>query len=417
MSPRYPTPAQVLPPKFPCGDDPGVLVVPSTRSSSPAPAPSVPPPRHDEVALSAAIHEIQNVMASVMGWVQVAREEASPETIARALPIIERGVRRASEMVGTLSDPDAVLRARDVTFDLRLVVAEVFELLEARCRAKGVGLRVLRTSGVTAPSPLLVRGDPARVAQILTNLVLNACKAVASFRAPGAGMVELSTEPFPAEGRIGVIVRDNGPGMDAETRTRAFDPYFTTATGAHDGLLGTGRGLGLAVSRSLADAMSARIEVRSEPGYGAEVSLLLRRASRPSEPAVAAVTDGGDAKLPLGLRVLVVDDEPTIRELLEVALSLRGARVVAVPDLRGARKALTRSEVDVALIDEGLGDEQSGASFLAEMSVAWPDVGRVLMTGASSIDHMREVPCAAFVRKPFLLDDIVRALVIAHAPR
>ncbi len=91
--------------------------------------------------------------------------------------------------------------------------------------------------------------------------------------------------------------------------------------------------------------------------------------------------------------------------------------MVAVPDLRGARKALTRGEVDVALIDEGLGDDQSGASFLAEMSVSWPDVGRVLMTGASSIDHMREVPCAAFVRKPFLLDDIVRALVIAHGPR
>ncbi len=266
MSPRYPTPAQVLPSEAPGGDDPGVLVVPSTRSSSPVPAPSVPPPRHDEVALSAAIHEIQNVMASVLGWVQVAREEASPETIARALPIIERGVRRASEMVGTLSDPDAVLRVRDVTFDLRLVVAEVFELLEARCRAKGVGLRMLRASGVSAPAPLLVRGDPARVAQILTNLVLNACKAVGSFRAPGAGMVELSTDTFPAEGRVGVIVRDNGPGMDAETRTRVFDPYFTTATGAHDGLLGTGRGLGLAVSRSLADAMSARIEVRSEPG-------------------------------------------------------------------------------------------------------------------------------------------------------
>ncbi|MFO0608229.1 MAG: ATP-binding protein [Polyangiales bacterium] len=414
MPPRHPPPVEAIPPAPPDGDDPGVLVLPSTRSA-PAPAPSVPPPRHDEVALSAAVHEIQNVMASVLGWVQVAREEGSPETVARALPIIERGVRRAAEMVGALADPDAVLRVRDVTFDLRLVVAEVFELLEARCRAKGVGLRVLRSSGVSAPAPLLVRGDPTRVAQVLTNFVLNACKAVASHRPPGAGMVELSTDTYPAEGRIGVTVRDNGPGMDAETRARAFDPYFTTAAGAHDGLQGTGRGLGLAVSRSLAEAMSARIEVHSEPGQGAEVTLLLRRASRPSEPALSPITDGGgDAKLPLGLRVLVVDDEPTIRELLEVALSLRGARVVAVPDLRGARKALTRGEAEVALIDEGLGDDQSGASFLAEMSVSWPDVGRVLMTGASSIDHMREVPCAAFVRKPFLLDDIVRALAIAH---
>lgn len=411
MPPRPPTSITAAPPD---DDGLGVRGVRVDRPSSPAPAPSLPPPRHDAVALSAAIHEIQNVMASVLGWVQVAREEGSAETLARALPIIDRGVRRASEMVGTLADPDAVLRARDVTFDVRLVVDEVYELLEARCRAKGVALRVLRASGVGARVPLLVRGDPSRVAQVLTNFVLNACKAVSGFRAAGAGLVELSAEPLPAEGRVGVTVRDNGPGMDAETRARAFDPYFTTATGAHDGLEGTGRGLGLAVARTLADAMSARIAVRSEPGQGAEVTLLLRRAVRPSEPGIAAVTGGVDARLPHGLRVLVVDDEPTIRELLEVALSLRGARVVAVADVRGARKALARGEADVALIDEGLGESQSGAALLAEMSVAWPDVGRVLMTGASSIEHMREVPCAAFVRKPFLLDDIVRALVLAQ---
>jgi CheY-like chemotaxis protein len=367
------------------------------------------------VALSAAIHEIQNVMASVLGWVQVLREDSAPETVARALPIIERGVRRASEMVGGLADPDAVLRVRDVTFDVGLVVVEVFDLLEARCRGKGVTLRMVRPSGVAPSVPLLVRGDPARVAQILTNFVLNACRAVASVWAPGIRMVELSMELHPAEGRVGVTVRDNGPGMDPETLAHAFDPYFTTADGAHDGFQGTGRGLGLALSRSLADAMSARIEARSEPGRGTEMTLLLRRALRPSEPALVPVADPSDAKLPLGLRVLVVDDEQAIRELLEVALSLRGARVTAVSDLKAARKVLARGEIDVALVDEGLGEGQSGASFLAEMSVAWADVGRVLMTGASSIDHMWEVPCAAFVRKPFLLDDIVRALVIAHA--
>ena len=68
-----------------------------------------------------------------------------------------------------------------------------------------------------------------------------------------------------------------------------------------------------------------------------------------------------------------------------------------------------------ALIDETLGDDQSGAAFLAEMSVTWPDVGRVLMTGAASLERAQAVPCAAFVRKPFLLDDVVRALVVARS--
>ena len=64
-------------------------------------------------------------------------------------------------------------------------------------------------------------------------------------------------------------------------------------------------------------------------------------------------------------------------------------------------------------ITQVLVTHEGGAAFMAEMSVSWPDVGRVLMTGAASFDHVTEVPCAAFVRKPFLLDDIVRALCVA----
>ncbi len=383
------------------------------RVSKPSPATSstVPPPRGDEITLGAAVHEIQNVLASVLGWASMARERNDPELSARAVAIIERGVLRASEMVGSLADSDSLLRVRDATFDVTLVLGEVRDLLEARCLAQGVTLRVLQPS--TSAASLLARGDPARVSQVLVNLVLNAVSAVVKHRSHGTGLVELSADLHTAESRVTLTVRDNGPGMDESTLARLFDPYFTTASADHGGPRGTGRGLGMAVSRSLAQSMSGRLEVHSEPGHGTEATLHLRRAPRPSEPALMPVIAAGEARLPLGLRVLVLDDEPAIRELLEVALTLRGARVIAVADVRGARKALRRGDADVALIDEGLGPTQSGAAFMAEMSVSWPDVGRVLMTGAASLDHVTEVPCAAFVRKPFLLDDIVRALCVA----
>ncbi len=385
-----------------------------SRRSAPSPSSlsTVPPPRGDEITLAAAVHEIQNVLASVLGWASVARERNDAELSARAMPIIERGILRASEMVGALADSDSLLRVRDTTFDVSLVLGEVRDLLEARCHAKGVTLRVLQPS--LPSTAMLARGDPARVSQVLVNLVLNATSAVSKSRPEGAGLVELSAQLFTAESRVALTVRDNGPGMDEATLARLYDPYFTTAREDHDGPRGTGRGLGMAVSRSLAETMGARLEVHSEPGHGTEATLHLRRAPRPSEPAMVPVIGAGDARLPLGLRVLVVDDEPAIRELLEVALTLRGARVIAVADVRAARKALRRGDADVALIDEGLGRAQSGAAFLAEMSVTWPDVGRVLMTGAASIDRVTEVPCAAFVRKPFLLDDVVRALCVAR---
>ncbi len=409
MAGRLPTLLGPLP-EEPLSESGGFESEQPMRPSAPGPLSSIPPPRRDEIAVAAAVHEIQNVLASVLGWATLARERGDAELAARAMPIIERGVLRASEMVGALVDPESLTRVRDTTFDVALVLGEVRDLLDARCQAKGVALRVLAPSSTSA---LLARGDPGRVSQILVNLVLNAAAAVSTSRPAGAGLVELSAELFNAEGRIDLMVRDNGPGMDGPTLSRVFDPFFTTSPAEHEGPRGTGRGLGMAVSRSLAEAMGARIEVHSEPGHGTEVTLSLRRAPRPSEPAVMPLVGAGDMKLPVGLRVLVVDDEPAIRELLEVALALRGARVTAVADVRSARKVLARRDADVALIDEGLGSSQSGAVFLAEMSVAWPDVGRVLMTGAASIDRVTEVPCAAFVRKPFLLDDVVRALRVA----
>ncbi len=397
----------------PTEGDPDAPDDPLGRRSSPVPVSvsTIPPPRGGEVTLAAAVHEIQNVLASVLGWAAVARERNDPAITARALPIIERGVQRASEMVGVLADGDALLRVRDTTFDVLLVLHEVRDLLDARCTARGVMLRVLQPSTASA---LLARGDPARVSQVLVNFVLNAANAVSGARAAGTGLVELSAHLYAAEGRIALTVRDNGPGMDEATLARVFDPYFTTATASYDGPRGTGRGLGMAVSRSLAEAMNARLDVHSEPGRGTEVTLSLRRAPRPSEPAMISIVPPRDARLPVGLRVLVVDDEPAIRELLEVALALRGAQVTAVSDVRSARRVLSRRDADVAIVDEGLGGEDSGATFLSEMSVTCPDVGRVLMTGAASIDHVHEIPCAAFVRKPFLLDDVVRALRVAH---
>jgi signal transduction histidine kinase/CheY-like chemotaxis protein len=379
----------------------------ATDAHEPAPA--------ADVSLASVVHEVQNVLASVLGWVQLSRDSTDPALKARAMPIIERGVMKASELVGSLADPEGRFRVRDASFDARVLVREVYDLLEARCQMKGVTLALESSDGETS-APLLARGDPSRVTQILVNLVLNATDAVLKAKGDAGGRVTLLAGMSP-EQRIELAVRDEGVGMDLATLARIFDPFFTTRSETTDGLRGTGKGLGLAVSRSLAEAMGARLEVKSELGEGSEMILSLRRAPRPSEPAAAAMSLGLGDKLPLGVRVMVLDDEPSIRELLEIALGLRGAQVVAVGDVRSARRALVRGDVDVALIDETLGERESGATFMAEMSVTWPDVGRVLMTGAPSIDHIDEITCAAFVRKPFMLDDVVRALTVALESR
>lgn len=365
----------------------------------------------DRVAIGAAVHEIQNVLTSVLGWVELAQANRDPAVLDRALPIVHRGVTRAGSLVASLIDPVASFGVRDERFDVGAVVATVRDLLDARCAAAQVALRA------TLPAePVEAQGDPERVEQVLTNLVLNAANAIFAARQRGAeaGTIELSVQP--AGGRVSVVVRDDGVGIDPSTRARIFDPFFTTRP-TEAPLSAAVRGLGLAVSRALSEAMGAQLDVDSTPGRGAAMVLALRRPRTDSEMMLPLSVQGTEARLRPGARVLVVDDDPAIRELLEVALSLRGARVMATTEVDDARRLLARGEVDVALVDETLGENSSGAAFLMEMALIAPRVGRVLMTGAPSVDHVPSAARGLMVRKPFLLDDVVRALAVALQER
>ncbi len=365
----------------------------------------------DRVAIGAAVHEIQNVLTSVLGWVELAQANRDPALLDRALPIVHRGVSRAGALVASLIDPVASFGVRDERFDVGAVVATVRDLLDARCAAAHVTLRA------TLPSePVEAQGDPERVEQVLTNLVLNAANAILSARQRGAeaGTIELSVQPM--GGRIAVVVRDDGVGIDPSTRARIFDPFFSTRP-TETPLTAAVRGLGLAVSRALSEAMGAQLDVDSTPGRGAAMVLALRRPRTDSEMALPLSVQGTEARLRPGARVLVIDDDPAIRELLEVALSLRGARVMVTTEVEDARRLLARGEVDVALVDETLGENSSGAAFLMEMALIAPRVGRVLMTGAPSVDHVPSAARGIVVRKPFLLDDVVRSLAVALQER
>ncbi len=399
--------------------DPSVLppldARPTTMSAAILRASGAPPAHSllpgDRVAIGAAVHEIQNVLTSVLGWVELAQAKPDAEVLDRALPIMHRGVARAGALVASLIDPVASFGVRDERFDLGAVVTTVRDLLDARCAAAGVTLHVDLPAGV-----IEAQGDPDRVEQVLTNLVINATHAIQAARLRGAdaGAVSLSVQP--AGGRVSVAVRDDGIGIDATTRARIFDPFFTTRT-TETPLTAAVRGLGLAVSRALSEAMGAMLDVDSAPGRGTTMVLALRRPPTTSELALPLSVQGTEARLRPGVRVMVIDDDPSIRELLEVALSLRGARVMVTTDIDEARRLLVRGDIDVALVDERLGDNASGAAFLLEMELIAPRVGRVLMTGAPSVDHVPSSARGIMVRKPFLLDDVVRALAVALQER
>ncbi len=363
----------------------------------------------DRVAIGAAVHEIQNVLTSVLGWVELA-QSGDAAAVARALPVLRRGVLRASGLVGSLVDPVTAFGVRDERFDARAVVTAVCDLLEARCASLGIALQ-----RSVPDEPVEAQGDADRVEQVLTNLVLNGMHAIEASRTRGgtAGVVTVTARA--SSDRVDVAVRDDGIGIDAKTRARIFEPYFTTR--APGPARGSVTGMGLAVSRTLTEAMGAHLDVESAPGAGTTMTLSLRRPRASMDLALPVSVPGTETRLRPGARVVVVDDDPSIRELLEVALALRGARVVVTTSLDDARGLVARGEIDVILVDETLGADTSGAAFLLEMELVAPRVGRVLMTGAPSVDHVPAAARGIVVRKPFLLDDVVRALAVALQER
>ncbi len=356
----------------------------------------------DEVAI--VVHEVQNALSSALFSVDVARRTTDIAERTRALATIERTIERARSMMTALADPALRFSVQCSTLRMSAIVEELAALLRPRCEASGVKLNVQSSGDPKA------FGDADRVVQVLTNLVLNALDAIQALprRTPDRGVITLVARATDDASEF--VVTDDGVGMSDATLARLWETGFTTHPRA-EGARKAGSGFGMSVSRTLAHAMSGDLRVRSTEGRGSEISLVLPRGEVVSAPAPSRnrIDD-----LPAGLRVLVVDDEPSIRELLVTALSLRGASVSAAASSDAARLILAREPFDVALVDETLGATDRGAPLVEELLDRYASTTVLLMTGAPTVEHLPPRVVRCLLRKPFSLDEAVRTILRAR---
>ena len=210
-----------------------------------------------------------------------------------------------------------------IDFDLRAVVEEVGDLLGETAARKGLELSAEFDPAV----PTVVRGDPGRVRQILTNLVGNAIK----FTVQGEVVVR-AAPAAEGDGRVHFVVTDTGPGIAPEAQSRLFQP-FSQADSSTTRRYG-GTGLGLAICKRLVDLMGGAIGVDSAPGRGSAFWFVIPL------PAGAQEADAAPDGALEGLRVLVVDDNATNRTLLAQQLPRWGVECVTVASGEEALAAL-----------------------------------------------------------------------------
>jgi signal transduction histidine kinase/ActR/RegA family two-component response regulator len=283
--------------------------------------------------VATASHELRSPLTSIKGFAELLAHseglsERQHEFAEMILLSADRMVELANDLLDVASVEAGRVQLRRRPLDLGEAVGEVAALMRPRFEQKGQRLEIEVAPGV----PRAV-GDAARVRQILTNLLTNAHLYTGE-----GGRVVVAVA---AEDRfVSLSVSDTGRGMTAEEIEQVFERFYRAGDGAGPG----GTGLGLSIVRSLVDLHGGTIEVESEPGRGTTFRLRFPRALQP-EPGADA------AEAIRGKRVLVVDDEPAIAELIVAQLAPFDVDAVPVHSGEAAMERLRVETFDAVTLD------------------------------------------------------------------
>jgi len=216
-------------------------------------------------------------------------------------------------------------------------------------------------------------------------------------KAHGKGTLTITTERI--GDHIHILFKDDGMGMDNETREKIFNPFFTTKQ------VGEGTGLGLSLSHSIVLEHGGTVTVESEPGQGATFIITLPITSAPEEAASIKADAAPVHPRVKAARILVVDDEESIRKLVSTLLSSSGHTVETTSDAREALLKMDSVSYDAVLVDIRM-PQMSGMELYDNIKPRRPELaGRFLfITGDTSDSNTRdflEKNGLSFITKPF----------------
>ena len=347
-------------------------------------------------------HEIRTPLNGVIGVAQALANTDLGPTQKEMLGLIHSSGQTLQVLLSDILDLARVesgrLELADEPFDLGRAVREAARLYEASARDKGLQFFV----EIDPAADRWIAGDVVRLKQILTNLVSNAVKFTAQ------GFVCLTAAPGPdRNGRptLRFSIEDTGIGFDSDTRDRLFS-RFEQADGAITRKFG-GSGLGLAISRQLAEMMEGELDCESEPGGGS--AFMLTIPLRPAAaPAAAAGPEVGALVHDRPIRVLLADDHPVNRKVVEMILGQAEVELTSVENGAEAVEAVRAGDYDIVLMDMQMpvmdGLSATREIRLHEAAMGLPRLPVVMLTANALAEHIAAGEAAGADRhlaKPF----------------
>ncbi|MEO5822355.1 MAG: response regulator [Vicinamibacteraceae bacterium] len=360
-------------------------------------------------------HEIRTPMNGVIGMAGLLRGTHLDAQQVEFVTTIQDSADSLLTVINDILDFSKIesgkLQFDSVDFDLRAVVEGVVGLLAAQALTKRLEL----SADVAPDRAVVLRGDPGRLRQVLANLIGNAVKFTAIGEVAVSAHFAALTD---TAATIRIEVRDTGIGIEPSAVPRLFQP-FTQADGSTTRRFG-GTGLGLAISRRLIELMGGEMGVASTPGEGSTFWFTARFERRPAlAPRPSA---------PLGeLRVLIVDDHRTNRQVLRHQLAAWGVRTAEAADGHAAldelRAAAGRgAPYDLAILDShmpGMDGLEVAQAIRADGGLGTPRLVMMTSLAPDASDDLRAAGLAATLTKPVKqgqLFDCLAGVMGIHAP-
>jgi PAS domain S-box-containing protein len=353
-------------------------------------------------------HDFNNMLHVIIGFAELLRARVrQDEVLSGHVGEIERAARRAGEVTRQLLAFSRKQVISPVPSNLGALVAGTAATL-GRLIGEDIALRVVADEGLWT-----VNVDPAQVDQILINLAVNARDAM-----PGGGKLTIETANVTLDeaycrshvgatpGQYVVLaVSDDGVGMDGETLSHLFEPFFTTKE------VGKGTGLGLATIHGIVEQSRGFINVYSEVGRGTTIKIYLPRGTGGASPVEQPPEPLGSAG---GGRVLVVEDDESVRRLTAAIVESLGYQVIATGSPAEAIELCAGGDppIDVVLTDvimPGI----SGKELRARLQSLRPGL-KVVFTSAYTANVVANQGIleedVSFIPKPFGMTDLARKL-------